>query len=133
MTLLRRFGFGGLGVLNAVWGIWAVGAPAHFFNTFPGLGWRWTGAYPPYNEHLVSDLGATLLLIGVLLIGVAIVDRRAATWVVTAGVTLFNALHLVFHLVHRGSLDPTDYWLSIAALAAGVLVPPALALTHRSP
>jgi hypothetical protein len=133
MTLLRRLGFGGLGLLNAFWGLWGIVAPAHFFDTFPGFGRRWTGAYPPYNEHLVMDLGATFLLIGVLLTGVALVDRPVVTWLVTAGVTLFNALHLVFHLGHRGSMADGDYWLSVAALAAGVLAPTALALTHRRP
>ena len=129
-ALVRRGGFGVLGLLNAVWGVWAVVAPANFFDNFPGFGRRWTGAYPPYNEHLVTDLGATFMLIGALLLGVALVDRPASTWVVTTAVTLFNALHLVFHLTHRGALSGADYWLSVAALAGGVLVPPALALTH---
>jgi hypothetical protein len=131
VTAFRRVGFVLLGALNAAWGLWAIAAPAHFFDTFPGYGRRWTGAYPPYNEHLVMDLGATFLLIGVLLTGVAIVDLPVATWLVVAGVTLFNGLHLVFHLGHRGSLTGGNYGLSIAALVAGVVVPPALALTHR--
>ena len=63
---IRRLGFAALGLLNLAWGGWAVAAPAHFLATFPGFGLHWTAAYPPFNQHLVVDLGATMLTLAVL-------------------------------------------------------------------
>jgi hypothetical protein len=123
---LRRVGFGLLGVLNLGWGVWAYVAPRHFFDTFPGSGHRWTGAYPPYNDHLVSDLGATFILLGVLLLAAAGLDDRRVSTVVVLGASLFSLLHLGFHATHRGGLGAGDYAASLAALVAGAVVPVAL-------
>src|SRR5262245_7341721 len=107
---------GGLGVLAAVnlwWGAWALGAPRGFFDAFPGWGHRWTAAYPPYNEHLVNDLGATFLTLGVLLaVATALNDRRVTT-VVLVGVLVFNSLHLAFHATHHGMLTGFDLGASL--------------------
>jgi hypothetical protein len=130
-TVLRRVGFGGLGALNLAWGVWAYAAPAHFFQTFPGLGRHWTGGYPPYNPHLVSDLGATFATVGVLLLAAAALDDRRVSAVVVLGVTVFSLLHLGFHATHRGTLGGGDYAASLAALVAGVVLPAALLATYR--
>lgn len=115
-----------LGALHLVWGLWALLAPEHFFDTFPGFGERWTVAYPPYNEHLVSDLGATFTALGVLLwIAAAVRDRRV-TVVVLAGVLVFSALHLVFHAAHPGLLSGGSFAASLVSLAFGLLAPAAL-------
>ena len=67
MGMLVRVGLGLLALINGWWGGWARFAPRHFFDTFPGFGHHWTAAYPPYNEHLVTDLGSTFLTLAVLL------------------------------------------------------------------
>jgi hypothetical protein len=125
---LRRVGFGLLGALDLGWGAWAYAAPRHFFDTFPGFGRHWTGAYPPYNVHLVSDLGATFILLGVLLLAAAAIDDRRVSMVVVLGVSLFSLLHLGFHTTHQGDLGAGDYAASLASLVAGVVVPVALLL-----
>ncbi|MBB5872565.1 hypothetical protein F4553_005999 [Allocatelliglobosispora scoriae] len=117
---------GGLAAVHLWWGSWAYVAPADFFARFPGFGHRWTAAYPPYNEHLIADLGATFLTLGVLLaIAAAVADRRV-TRVVLTGVVLFSALHLVFHSRHAGLLGGSEWVLSLVTLVLGVLVPGAL-------
>ena len=58
-TALVRGGLVLLGALHLSWGVPATLAPRWFFDSFPGLGHAWTAAYPPYNGHLVTDLGAT--------------------------------------------------------------------------
>jgi hypothetical protein len=128
---IRRLGFAALGLLNLGWGGWAVAAPAHFFATFPGFGLRWTAAYPPYNQHLIVDLGATMLTLATLLLGAALVDRPAVSWLAGTAAAVFGTLHFGFHALHGGQLDATDRVLSLLSLVGGALAPPALAATHH--
>src|SRR5215470_17529658 len=100
-TWIVRAAMAALAAINAWWGAWARFAPRSFFDTFPGFGHHWTAAYPPYNEHLVTDLGSTFLTLAALLVaGAALNDRRLRT-VVLGGVLLFNGLHLAFHVRHH--------------------------------
>jgi hypothetical protein len=120
---VARCGTGVLAGLNLWWGAWARFAPRHFFDVFPGLGHHWTAAYPPYNEHLVTDLGSTFLTLGFLLaVGAAVADVRLRR-LVLSGTFVFNALHLGFHAGHRGLLDPGNFSASVATLAGGALAP----------
>jgi len=124
---LVRVGCALLAAVNLWWGVWARFAPRHFYDTFPGFGHQWAAAYPPYNEHLVTDLGATFLTLGVLLaIGAALPDRRVR-WTVLAGVFVFNALHFSFHLTNHGTMAGFDLGTSLATLVAGVIAPIVLA------
>jgi hypothetical protein len=125
-ALLVRSGAALLAALHLWWGVWARLAPRHFFDTFPGLGQRWTAAYPPYNEHLVTDLGATFLTLGFLLVVAVVSAEPRVRRTVLAGVGLFGALHLAFHAADRGDLARPSYAASVAALAVGVLLPAAL-------
>jgi hypothetical protein len=123
---VRRAGVGALGLVELSWGGWAYFAPAGFFADFPGFGHRWTAAYPPYNQHLIADLGATFLTIGALLVLAAVLDDARITAVVLAGAMLFNLLHLAFHATHECTMSGADYPLSLLALLFGVLVPAVL-------
>jgi len=127
LRLLVRLGLAAMAALNLWWGLWASLAPWHFFDGFPGFGHHWTAAYPPYNAHLVTDLGATFLTLGALLAVAAVVADRRVRWSVLAGVWLFNTLHLAFHAGHRGTMSIVDYRASVASLAAGVAAPLLLA------
>ncbi|GGM10375.1 hypothetical protein ACFFX1_25085 [Dactylosporangium sucinum] len=129
--LLRRAGFAALGLVNLVWGGWAVGAPEHFYSTFPGFGLRWTSAYPPYNQHLVVDLGATMLTLAVLFAGAAILDRPAVSWLAGIATAVFGTLHFGYHALHAGHMGTSDRVLSLLSLVGGALVPPLLAATHH--
>jgi hypothetical protein len=128
---VRRLGFAGLGLVNLGWGAWAVVAPAPFFATFPGFGLHWTASYPPYNQHLIVDLGATMLTLALLFAGAAIADRAAVSWLAGLATALFGTLHFGYHALHAGHMGPTDRALSLLSLVAGAVVPPALAATHH--
>ncbi|GLH95056.1 hypothetical protein [Phytohabitans aurantiacus] len=131
MNRLVRGGLLLLGGLHLSWGVPAVLAPRWFFDTFPGFGRAWTAAYPPYNAHLVTDLGATFLTLGVLLLLAAWFADRRVTAVVLAGVLVFSTLHLAFHARHHGELAGGDLTASLAALVLGVLMPIALLVLDR--
>jgi hypothetical protein len=120
---LARCGVGALAAVHLWWGVWARFAPRHFFDVFPGFGHHWTAGYPPYNEHLVTDLGATFLTLGFLLaVGAATTDLRIRR-LVLAATLVFSALHLSFHAGHRGGLDTFDFGASVGTLVGGVLAP----------
>jgi hypothetical protein len=127
---VRRLGFAALGLVNLAWGGWAVVSPRHFFDTFPGFGLHWTASYPPFNQHLTIDLGATMLTLATLFIGAAIADRSAVSWTVGAATAVFGTLHFGYHAVHAGHMGAADRVLSLLSLVGGALAPPALAATH---
>jgi hypothetical protein len=126
-----RIGMGALGAVHAWWGLWATLFPRHFFAAFPGFGHRWTAAYPPYNEHLVNDLGATFLTLAFLLLTGAVLRDRTVRAVVLVAVGLFGALHLSFHAGHPGRMQGADLSVSLVFLVLGVLVPVALLVADR--
>ncbi|MFB9450923.1 hypothetical protein Dvina_53555 [Dactylosporangium vinaceum] len=128
---IRRLGFTVLGLLNLVWGAWGVAAPRHFFSTFPGFGLHWTSSYPPFNQHLTVDLGATMLTLATLFIGAAIVDKPAVSGLVGAATAVFGTLHFGYHALHAGQMGTADRVMSLVTLIGGALLPPALAATHR--
>lgn len=128
---LVRAGLVLLGALHLSWGVPATLAPRWFFDNFPGLGHAWTAAYPPYNRHLVTDLGATFTTLGVLLLLAAWLADRKVTAVVLCGVLVFSSLHLAFHLRDHGSLAGVDLVASLAALVMGVVLPVALLVLNR--
>jgi hypothetical protein len=111
--------------------LWAVVAPARFFATFPGLGRHWTAAYPPYNQHLTVDLGATMTTLSVLFVWAAVVDRPAVSWLAGIATAVFGTLHFGYHALHAGHMGASDWMLSLLSLVGGALVPPALAATHH--
>lgn len=131
VPVVVRSGMVALGLLHAWWGVWARVFPSHFFETFPGFGRRWTAAYPPYNEHLVTDLGATFLTLAfLLLVGAAVRDRPVRS-LALAAVALFGVLHLSFHTVEPGELGGVDLAASLFFLVLGVLAPVALLIVDR--
>lgn len=98
--------------------VWALLAPRGFYDGFPGGGWHWVAALPPYNEHLIRDYGASFTALSVLALAAAIVAERRLV-LVALGVWLVAALpHLAFHVAHAG-----DGGGSIAALALGAAAP----------
>jgi Na+/H+ antiporter NhaC len=126
-----RAGLALLGLIHLSWGLPATLAPRWFFDTFPGFGHAWTAAYPPYNEHLIVDLGATFTTLGVLLLVAAWIADRRVTAVVLCGVLVFSSLHLIFHVRDHGALAGADLAASLVALALGVVAPVALLMLDR--
>jgi hypothetical protein len=118
-----RAGLVGLGAVHLSWGVAAVAAPRWFFDHFPGFGQRWTAAYPPYNEHLMVDVGAAFLTLGGLLLAAAVLADRRVTAVALAGLLLFSGLHLGYHALRPGGLSGGSFATSLVTLVAGVIAP----------
>jgi len=128
---MLRLGLALLAAFHLVWGLPAIVAPHWFFDHFPGAGHRWTAAYQPYNEHLMTDVGAAAFTLGVLLAIAAVMADRRVTNVVLIGVLVFSALHLGYHTARHGTLSGGDLLASLVSLVAGVLFPAFLLWLNR--
>ncbi|HEX6342555.1 hypothetical protein [Umezawaea sp.] len=122
-----------LALTAAVVGSWAYLAPVHWYSTFPGFGRRWLPVLGPYSEHLVKDVGAMYL--GLLGLSLAAAWRATDTFTVrVAGVgwTVFNVLHLAYHLQHLGMYQPIDQVLNAVALSSFAVAGAVLLLPARA-
>lgn len=110
-------------------GPWAQFAPVSFWEGFPGFGCAWVSVDGPYNEHLVRDVGGLQLGMAVVCFAAFLRPDIALVRVAALASIVWQAPHLVYHLVHVEDL-PTlvDMVAQSAALvltlvvAVGVLV-----------
>lgn len=133
-TTVHRILLALLAVTGVVVGSWAYFAPKHWYDTFPGLGLRWLPQLGPYNEHFVKDVGAFYLGLTVLSVCAFVYIANATLVRVAAGAwTVFNLLHLVFHVQMLHMYEPRDQVLNVIALSTVLLVSLALLLPQRAP
>lgn len=116
----------GLVVLGAGQGstaLLALFAPRTFYGDFPVAGAHWVSAFPPYNEHLVRDYGASFLAIAVLALAAAWFAERRLVQVALVVWLLAAVPHLIFHLAHGDEPAGFSGAASLATLAVNVVVP----------
>jgi hypothetical protein len=107
-------------------GLAATVVPRTFYDDFPFVT-RWVELLPPYNEHLVTDVGGLYLGFAVLFAWAAwtldrtLVRALCIAWLLTA------SLHLLFHAGHLKGFGSADAIAELASLAL-LLVPPPLAI-----
>jgi len=115
-----------LAISAATIGLTATLAPQAFYDDFPFLR-HWVDLLPPYNEHLITDVGGLYLGFTVLFAWAAwtlqptLVRAVCSAWLLTA------ALHLLFHATHLEGFETGDAIAQIASLAL-LLVPPPVAI-----
>jgi hypothetical protein len=123
MTRLLRPALVFLCVATASVGLPAAFAPHAFYDDFPFVT-HWVDLLPPYNEHLVTDVGGLYLGFAALFASAAwtleptLVRAACAAWLVPA------VLHLIFHASHLESFGAADAIGEILSLT--LLVVPAL-------
>lgn len=107
-------------------GLPATFAPESFYGDFPFLR-HWVDLLPPYNEHLVTDVGGLYLGFAVLFAWAAktlqptLVRATCSAWLLAA------AIHLFFHATHLENFSTGDAIAEIASLAF-LLAPPLVAI-----
>ena len=128
MRLVLRRALLAVLLLGALWlGIWAYILPRSFYDSFPGLGMRWLVQFGPYNEHLVTDIGGMYLALAMLAAaGIVFADNDSLVRVIALAWTVFNALHLVYHVRMIGMYDGRDKVLVIGSLSFLLVVSVAL-------
>lgn len=107
-------------------GLTATVFPRTFYDDFPFLA-HWVDLLPPYNEHLVTDVGGLYLGFAVLFGWAAWSLDRTLIRAVSLAWLLTATLHLVFHASHLEGFGTADAVAEIASLAL-LLVPPPLAI-----
>ncbi len=131
MILLRAL-LAALAVGSAAPGAWAALAPRSFYDDFPGPR-SWVSELPPYNHHLVTDVGAFYLAFTVLFLWAALRPHPALVVPLCSAWGLFAAAHLGWHVTHLqgfGAADAMGQTVSLALVLATVLA--ALVLARRS-
>jgi hypothetical protein len=123
---LVRYSLAFLFVSTAFTGLSAAITPHGFYADFPFVT-HWVDLLPPYNEHLVTDVGELYLGFAILFgwaawkMEPALVRPLCAAWLVP------SIFHLAFHAAHLGGFDTADAIGEIVALALSV-VPAIVAL-----
>ena len=95
MRIWIRAGLILLIVLDGIVGAWQYFFPRSFFTDFPTV-----SLDPPYNEHLVSDVGGlNLALVTVLAFAAVWLEYRLVMAALT-GFAVYSATHFLFHVRH---------------------------------
>ncbi len=121
-----RAGLGMLTVQIGVLGTWQLVGSASFHQDFPGLGRHWVAAFPPYNEHLLTDVGGLNLGFALLFLWATLVPDRRVARAGLGAFALSAVLHLGYHLGRLSVLEPVDQVAQTIALALTVALPVAL-------
>jgi hypothetical protein len=121
-----RVALGILFVSALLIGLTAAVMPRTFYDDFPFLA-SWVELLPPYNEHLVTDVGGLYLGFAVLLAWAAWTLERTLVQAVCVAWLLTATLHLLFHAGHLEEFGTADAVAEIASLAL-LLLPPAVAI-----
>lgn len=106
--VVAQVSLGLLTVSQLVIGGWALLAPTHFFTTFPAAGHAWVALLPPYNEHLVGDVGALSLALAVVLAGATVTADRRLIRLAAVAFAVYTVPHTIFHGSHLDGFSPGD-------------------------
>lgn len=107
-------------------GIVATLAPHAFYDDFPFLR-HWVDLLPPYNEHLVTDVGGLYVGFSVLFAWAAWTLQPTLVRAVCSAWLLSEALHLGFHATHLDGFSTGDAIGQVASLAF-LLIPAAVGI-----
>jgi fucose 4-O-acetylase-like acetyltransferase len=121
-SMVVRVLLGILAVTEAVVGVWALFAPVSFYNNFPTAGHAWVSLLPPYNEHLVRDVGALSLCLTVLLAAAALTGHRLLGAVAIGSLAVYAVPHAVFHALHLEGFGTFDAVAQMAGIGLHLVV-----------
>ncbi|MEX1142551.1 MAG: carboxymuconolactone decarboxylase family protein [Thermoleophilaceae bacterium] len=128
-----RFVLLALGVPQALIGLWALLAPRSFYDGFPTGTDGWVSPLGPYAEHLVVDVGALFIGLGVLLTIAAIRLRRSLVAAAAVSWLIFSIPHTLWHAANLGPLATGDAIANMATLAWTVIGGSLVLLLARAP
>lgn len=131
MRIWLRAGMWFLTVTQVGVGLWQLLLPRVFYDVGPVPGHAWVALLPPYNEHLMRDVGALNLSVAVVLVVAAVTLERRLTRIALVSYLVFSLPHFVFHTTHLQHFPPGEAVGQTIALAIAVLLPVALLLSTR--
>ena len=119
---IARFALGLLFASSLLIGVTATVFPQTFYEDFPFVA-SWVNLLPPYNEHLVTDVGGLYLGFAVLFAWAARTLERTLIRAVCVGWILAASLHLIFHAGHLEGFSAADAVGELATLSLLVGAP----------
>jgi hypothetical protein len=128
---IARLALAYLCATSALIGLTAALAPHAFYEDFPFVA-HWVNLLPPFNEHLVTDVGGLYLGFAVLFGCAAWSLERAFLRALCLAWLLTATLHLIFHVRHLDGFGAGDGIAEIVSLSL-LLVAPLLALWAAGP
>jgi hypothetical protein len=112
-------------------GFTALAAPHTFYDDFPFLA-HWVDKLPPYNGHLITDVGGLYVGFAVVIGLAAWRPERNLVIAACAGFLTVSVPHLLYHVIHLNGLDTREAIAELSALAS-LLVPALVALWASRP
>jgi hypothetical protein len=114
-------------VIETVIGVWQYFFSHSFFTDFPTV-----SLDPPYNQHLMSDVGGLTLAITAVVAYAAIhLEYRLVCGALT-GYIVFAVTHLLFHLTHLDGFTTADAVENLTVLAIDAVLPIVLLFLARA-
>ncbi len=114
-----------LAVLQGLAGLVQLFAPRVFYDI------PWVSLLPPYNEHLMRDVGALTLAYVLVLTAAAVWPERRLVQVALLANLVWTVPHLVFHATHLDHFSTGDAIAQTIVLAIAVVLPAALLVVSR--
>ncbi len=112
-------------------GFVAVAAPHTFYSDFPFLR-HWVDKLPPYNGHLITDVGGLYIGFAVVVGLAAWRLERGLVIAACAGFLTVSVPHLLYHVTHLSGFGELDAITELTALTS-LLIPPVVALWASQP
>ena len=114
-------------------GLQATLGPESFYSGFP-IGRGWVELLPPYNEHLIRDVGGFYLAFALMFAWAAVTLQRALIVPLAIAWSLAATLHAVFHVTHLDGFSTGDAIAQTTGLLAVLALPLlAIAIAPTSP
>ena len=121
-----RFLLFALGIPQALIGLWALLRPSSFYDDFPAGTDGWVNPLGPFDEHLVTDVGALFVALGFLLCFAAVSLRRGTVIAAAIAWLIFSVPHFLWHVLNLEPYATADAVGQTATLVwtvvGGVLV-----------
>ena len=95
-----RAGLTVLALITLVVGAWQYFAPRSFYTDIPTV-----AADPPFNQHLMTDVGGLGLALALVLGAAAVTMDRLLIRVALAAYLVYSISHLLFHITHLTGLS----------------------------
>jgi len=111
-----------LALAQLVVGGWALLAPQRFYAGFPADGHAWVALLPPFNEHLVRDVGSLSLAVGVVLAMAAVAATRLLVRTAVAAFGVYAVPHTLFHGWHLENFGRADALAQMAGFGLQLLL-----------
>ena len=112
-----------LAVSQGFAGLIQLFAPKWFYDDFPASATPWISLLPPYNEHLMRDVGALTLAYVLVLTVAAVSMEPLIVRTALAANLMFTVPHFLFHVTHLDHYPLGSAIGQTIALGGGVAIP----------